>query len=143
MSGKKVLLVDDEEEFVEVLSMRLKARGLAVDSVSSGALALERVQENPFDAIVLDLAMPGLDGMETLKRLKALNPDSQVVLLSGHATVRKATEAMGMGALDVLEKPADIDVLVDRIDQASKNKAELTEKHLAEEVSDIIEKKGW
>jgi DNA-binding NtrC family response regulator len=143
MSGKKVLLVDDEREFVEVLAMRLEARSLQVDTAESGDLALEKVQAKSYDAIVLDIAMPGLDGMETLKRLKELNPDSQVVLLSGHATVRKATEAMGMGALDVLEKPADIDELVARIDQAAANKAELTEKRIGEQVSDIIGKKGW
>jgi len=143
MSGKKVLLVDDEQKFVEVLAMRLEARSLEVDTAATGEQALEQVKDKVYDAIVLDIAMPGLDGMETLKRLKDRNPDCQVVLLSGHATVRNATEAMGLGALDVLEKPADIEQLVARIDQAAVNKAELAEKRIGETVSDIISKKGW
>ena len=143
MSGSKVLLVDDEREFVETLAMRLETRGLKVAVAESGELAVEKVQESVFDAILLDLAMPGMDGIETLKRLRELNPDSQVILLTGHATVKKATEAMRLGALDLLEKPVDIQVLVEKIEEAATNKMRLTERRIEEEMTDILRKKGW
>ena len=143
MSGSHVLLVDDEREFVETLAMRLETRGLKVAVAESGEMAVEKVQERSFDAIFLDLAMPGMDGIETLKRLRDLNPDSQVILLTGRATVKDATEAMRLGALDLLEKPVDIDVLVEKIEEAATNKMRLTEKRIEEEMIDIMRKKGW
>ena len=143
MSGSKVLLVDDETEFVEALATRLETRGFRVVVADSGERAVEKVQEQPFDAILLDLAMPGMDGIDTLKRLRELNPDSQVVLLTGRATVEKATQAMRLGALDLLEKPVDIAVLVEKIEEAATNKMRLTEQRIEETMTDIIRKKGW
>ena len=143
MSGSKVLLVDDEVEFVETLSMRLETRGFRVDVAQNGEAAVERVRAQPFDAILLDLAMPGMDGLDTLKRLRELNPDSQVILLTGQATVQKATEAMRLGALDLLEKPVSIEVLVEKIEEAATNKMRLTEERIQAKVTDIIRKKGW
>ena len=143
MSGSKVLLVDDEREFVETLAMRLETRGFRVAVAETGEMAVEKVQEQSFDAILLDLAMPGMDGIDTLKRLRELNPDSQVVLLTGRATVQKATEAMRLGALDLLEKPVDIEVLVERIEEAATNKMRLSEQRIEEEMTDILRKKGW
>ena len=106
-------------------------------------MAVEKVQEKSFDAILLDLAMPGMDGIDTLKRLRELNPDSQVILLTGQATVKKATDAMRLGALDLLEKPVDIEVLVEKIEEAATNKMLLTEKRIEAELTDILRKKGW
>ena len=143
MSGSKVLLVDDEREFVETLAMRLETRGFTVSVAETGELAVEKAQEQSFDAILLDLAMPGMDGIDTLKRLRELNPDSQVVLLTGRATVKKATEAMRLGALDLLEKPVDIEVLVEKINEAATNKMRLTEQRIDEQMTDILRKKGW
>lgn len=143
MSDSKVLLVDDEKEFIETLSMRLETRGLKVAVAESGEMAVEKVQEKSFDAILLDLAMPGMDGIDTLKRLRELNPDSQVILLTGQATVKKATEAMRLGALDLLEKPVDIEVLVEKIEEAATNKMLLTERRIEKEVTNILRKKGW
>ena len=143
MSESKVLLVDDEREFVETLAMRLETRGFKVAVAESGVTAVEKVRETPFDAILLDLAMPGMDGIDTLKRLRELNPDSQVVLLTGRATVKKATEAMRLGALDLLEKPVDIEVLVEKIREAATNKMRLTERRIEAEVTEILRKKGW
>ena len=143
MSGSKVLLVDDEVEFVETLSMRLETRGFRVEVARSGEMAVDKAQEQPFDAVLLDLAMPGMDGIDTLKRLRELNPDSQVILLTGQATVQKATEAMRLGALDLLEKPVSIDVLVEKIEEAATNKMRLTEERIQAKVTDIIRKKGW
>ena len=143
MSASKVLLVDDEREFVETLAMRLETRGFTVSVAETGELAVEKAQEQSFDAILLDLAMPGMDGIDTLKRLRELNPDSQVVLLTGRATVKKATEAMRLGALDLLEKPVDIEVLVEKINEAATNKMRLTEQRIDEQMTDILRKKGW
>ena len=143
MPGDRVLLVDDEEDFLHTLSARMKARGLRVDTAESGEAALEKVKEKNFDAIVLDLAMPGLDGIETLKRLREINPDLQIILLTGHATVQKGVEAIKQGAIDLLEKPTDIEQLVKRIEDARAKKAVLVEKRIAEQMEDILRKKGW
>ena len=143
MNNNRVLLVDDEREFVETLAARLETRGYRVDVADSGEMAIEKVQAKSFDAVVLDLAMPGMDGIETLERLRALDPDSQVVLLTGRGTVKKATAAMRLGALDMLEKPIDIATLVEAIERALTNKALLNEKRIEEEMTNITRKKGW
>ena len=105
-----VLLVDDEVDFVSVLAERLEARGLKVDTAGDGETALVKAREQAFDAILLDMAMPGMDGIQTLNGLLAINPDLQVILLTGQATLRQAVEAMKLGALDLLEKPVEIAV---------------------------------
>ena len=143
MSGERVLLVDDETEFVETLAMRLETRGLRVDTADSGEAAIAKVQEKQFDAILLDLAMPGMDGIEALQRIREYNPDSQVIVVTGRATVKKATEVMRLGALDLLEKPIEIETLTELIDQAATNKFKLTEQRIAEKMKDIMGKKGW
>jgi two-component system, OmpR family, response regulator len=143
MNSSSVLLVDDESEFVETLAMRLETRGLKVDIATSGEMAIEKVSEKTFDAILLDLAMPGMDGIETLKRLREINPDSQVVLLTGQATVKVATEVIRLGALDLLEKPVVIEELVEKIEEAATNKMRLTEERIGREMTDIMRKKGW
>jgi len=143
MADSKVLLVDDEKEFVEALAMRLETRGLKVDVAGTGEAAVEKVGEKSYDAVVLDLAMPGMDGIETLKRLRELNPDSQVILLTGRATPKKAVEAMKLGALDLLEKPVDIKVLAERIEEAATKKMRLTEERMDKDMKDILREKGW
>jgi DNA-binding NtrC family response regulator len=143
MSETKVLLVDDEEEFVSVLAERLEARGLGVDTAANGEIALEKAETRTFDAILLDMSMPGLDGIQTLKGLLGLNPDLQVILLTGRATLGQAVEAMKLGALDLLEKPADIETLVARITDAAEKRSTLEGKHIEQRISDILLKKGW
>ena len=143
MDEKSVLLVDDEEEFVSVLAERLETRGLKVDTANSGEAALEKAGQRSFDAILLDLAMPGMGGLETLKRLLEINPDLQVILLTGRGTMAQAIEAMKLGALDFLEKPVDIEALEERIAAAANRKDELTDKRIEKQMSDILRKKGW
>jgi DNA-binding NtrC family response regulator len=143
MSDHKVLLVDDEKEFVEVLADRLEARGLRVVKTHSGGQALEAAGDTVFDAIVLDMAMPGMDGIETLEGLLAINPDLQVILLTGRATLEQAAAAIRTGALDLLEKPADIDTLVAKIELAATKRWSLEEKRIEQKVADIMRKKGW
>ncbi len=143
MSNTTVLLVDDEEEFVAVLAERLEARGLMVDTAENGEIALQKAESKGYDAILLDMAMPGMDGTETLQRLLEINPDLQVILLTGQSTLGQAVEAMKRGALDFLEKPADIDTLVSRIETAATEKTKLDDQRIEQRLSDIVRKKGW
>ena len=143
MSGERVLLVDDEVEFVRALTARLETRGLVVDSAPNGSEALEKARDKTFDAIVLDLAMPGMDGIETLQRLREISPNLQIILLTGHGNVQTGIEAMKLGALDFLEKPVGIDVLLSKIREAKTQGDELEEKRLDDIVQDILITKGW
>jgi DNA-binding NtrC family response regulator len=114
-----------------------------VDVSSNGSQAIEQVRDKPYDALVLDLAMPGMDGIETMKRLLTEKPDLQVILLTGRATVRKGVEAMSSGAMEFLEKPADIDLLLEKIEKARANRVLLMEKRVEETITDILRTKGW
>jgi DNA-binding NtrC family response regulator len=143
MSETTVLLVDDEEEFVSALGDRLEARGLDVDTAENGEAALAKVGKKKFDAILLDMSMPGMSGIETLKALLEINPDLQVILLTGRATLGQGVEAMKLGALDLLEKPADIETLVTKITEAAEKKETLQNKRTEDQVSEILRKKGW
>jgi DNA-binding NtrC family response regulator len=143
MDKTKVLIVDDEQEFSSALSERMSSRGLTVETVSDGQKALKKVEEGSFDAIVLDLVMPGIDGIETLKRLREKHPELQVILLTGHATLEKGIESVKLGALDFLEKPADFSTLLEKIDTAKANRMILVEKKFEEKISDVLKKKGW
>jgi DNA-binding NtrC family response regulator len=143
MSDCKVLLVDDEVDFVDVLADRLEARGLMVFKANSGTEALSIAKNKVLDAIVLDMAMPGMDGLETLEGLLEINPDLQVILLTGRATLEQAATAIRIGALDLLEKPADLDTLVSKIEMAATRRWSLEEKRIGQKVSDIIRKRGW
>jgi DNA-binding NtrC family response regulator len=118
MSMDRVLLIDDEVEFVGVLAERLRARGLEVEVACSGMEGVQKSQATKFDAVVLDFAMPGMDGLATLKALLAGTPDLQVMLLTGQATIRTAVEATRLGAVDILEKPLDIATLLEKIREA-------------------------
>ncbi len=138
-----ILLVDDEEQFLKVLSQRLEGRGLKVDTSTSGEEALKKVKGKDFDAIILDLVMPGMSGIETLKRIRSENPDLQIILLTGHATVEKGVEAMKAGAVDFLEKPADMNKILEKIAEAKRKRILLVEKKHEEHVKEILKSKGW
>jgi DNA-binding NtrC family response regulator len=139
----KVLLVDDEEQFLDALSQRLEARGLKVDAVTSGEDALNQVEDRNFDAIIVDLAMPGIDGIETLKRIKEKRPDLEIIILTGHATVKSGIEAMKLGADDFLEKPVDLNELLEKIGEAKNKRMLVVEKGRQEEVKKILKSKTW
>lgn len=139
----RVLLVDDEESFVDALGKRLNARGLTVETSNSGEDAIEKAENHAFDVIVLDLAMPGMDGIETLKRLREVDPDLQIILLTGHGSIEKAVEATKLGAMDFLQKPASLNDLLELIRQAGVKRAVLVEKRASDQVDDVISKKGW
>ena len=140
---EKVLLVDDEEEFVETLAERMRTRGMDVSTSNSGADALQLVDEEDFDVVVLDLKMPGIDGLEALKRIKHRRPDIQVVLLTGYASVANGVEAIKEGALEFLEKPVDLASLTDAIHKAKATKMVLVEKETEEKIREILHHKSW
>lgn len=143
MDKERVLLVDDEEEFVRALAKRLTAKGLTVEVSLDGESAVEKVQQSNFHVIVLDLAMPGMDGLETLKRLREVNPDLQVILLTGHGSIRSGVEAMKVGATDFLEKPAEFPELLAKIREAIARSMVLADKRREEQVSDILRGRSW
>ena len=122
----RVLLVDDEVDFVTTLSNRLGMRGIKTDVVHDGQQALDYVAKQEPDVIVLDLKMPGMYGMEVLRKLSGTNPDIQVVILTGHGTDRDEEEANRLKAYDYLRKPTDVDTLADRIRGAYRFKMEKT-----------------
>lgn len=138
-----VLVVDDEEQFLKVFSQRLEGRGLKVDTSTTGEEALNKVKSKEFDAIVLDLVMPGMSGIETLKRIRSENPDVQIIILTGHGTIEKSVEAVKEGAIDFLEKPADLNKIMEKIAQAKEKKVVLIEKKHEAQVKEILESKGW
>ena len=138
-----VLLIDDEEQFLKILGERLETRGLKVNTVTSGEDALTLIDDKNYDAIVLDLAMPGIDGIETLKLLKEKNPDLEIIMLTGHATVQKGVEAMKLGAEDFLEKPVELSVLLERISEAKNKRILILEKKSQEALKKIISTKAW
>ena len=140
---EKILLVDDEKEFVETLAERMRARGMEVATATSAPDALILSDKESFDAIVLDLQMPEMDGLEALKRFKEKNPDIQVILLTGRATVEKGVQAMKLGALDLLEKPTDIETLSRKIKDASARKMVLVNKATEQKIHDIMVSKSW
>jgi|YelNatPaOPRAMG01_1025707.scaffolds.fasta_scaffold00053_22 two-component system NtrC family sensor kinase len=127
----KVLLVDDEKQFVETLAMRLEVRDYAVATAFSGEQALEYLRAQDADVVVLDIQMPGLSGMDTLREIKKIRPLTEVILLTGHATVETAVEGMRLGAFDYLLKPTEIDQLVDKITRAHRRKLRRLEEEVA------------
>ena len=126
MRHMKVLLVDDEEEFVKALAERLRMRDLRSDTVFDGEEALSYVEDQEPDVMVLDLKMPGIDGMEVLRQVRKVYPKIQVIILTGHGPEKDEEEAKRLGAFDYLEKPVNLDVLVKKMKAAYRRKMEDT-----------------
>ena len=141
--SERVLLVDDEEDFLEALAERMEARGMVVSKTSSAKEALKKTGQESYDAIVLDLMMPEMDGLEVLKTIKEKNPELQIILLTGHATVEKGVEAMKLGAMDFIEKPADLETLTRKIREAQVQKLVFAEKKTTEKIKKILKSKAW
>lgn len=139
----KVLLVDDEREFIEILSQRLKTRGLQVKAVTSGKEALVIIEDQNIDVAVVDFAMPGINGIETLKQIKEKRPDIEVIMLTGQGTIQSGIEAMKHGAIDYLEKPVDLSILMEKIHFAKKQRVLTLEKKSADDVKNILKSKSW
>jgi DNA-binding NtrC family response regulator len=137
MSPPKILLVDDEERFRVTLAKMLAAQGLATTSLESGALALEELQKQAYDVVLLDIRMPGMDGIETLRAIKQGHPDIEVIILTGHASMDAALEIIKLGGYDYLLKPCPLEELLLKIDAAYEKKlerAKIKKRDLAKEV---------
>jgi len=126
MKEFKVLMVDDEEDFVTTLSERMKMRDVDSDVALDGEQALQRVEDDIPDVMVLDLKMPGIDGLEVLRRVKKAYPQIPVIILTGHGSEKDEAEARRLGAFDYLQKPVDIEKLVQVMRKAYKSKVEDT-----------------
>lgn len=120
MTQFKVLLVDDEEEFVRTLGERLEMRGIEPDTAFTGEAALKRIAEEEPDIMVLDIKMPGIDGMEVLRRVRKAYPRIQVIMLTAHGTDKDKEEAERLGAFAYLRKPVDLEQLTNTMRAASK-----------------------
>jgi DNA-binding NtrC family response regulator len=134
----RVLLVDDQEQYVQLMTERLTMRDYDVTSSSSGEEALEKVKGYNFDVVILDMLMSGIDGIETLREIKRMKPLTEVIVLTGHAAVDTAIEGMKLGAFDYLEKPCETEDLASKIDKAYQRKAEQEERIRAAKEADVL-----
>lgn len=111
----KILLIDDEEEFISTLAERLELRGFLCKTAGDGQSGIQMIVNETFNIAILDLMMPGLNGLNTLRQIKEINPDLPVILLTGHGSTKDGMEGMRIGAFDFLIKPLDIYALIDKI----------------------------
>ncbi len=118
----KILLVDDEDRFRTTMRKVLVSQGLDVTDLNSGQAALAALAQEPFDVVVLDLRMPGLDGVQTLKAMKEIDPCLEVIILTGHASLDDAMEIMQLGGTEYLLKPCSLEELLDKIELAGERK---------------------
>ena len=114
----KVLLVDDEKDFLDIMAERMAARGMDVSTTGSAEEALEMAKSESYDAVIMDLMMPEMDGFQALKLFKKSRPDLSIILLTGNVPQETCLEAIKLGAMDVIEKPADLDLLTQKIEEA-------------------------
>ena len=128
MKNIKIMIVDDEERFLTTTQKLLAKKGYDAITASSGSLALELLGQKQVHVVILDVKMPGMDGIETLKAIKSQYPMVEVVMLTGHATVESAVRGLKSGATDYLMKPAEIDDLIERAEGAYARRQQLDEK---------------
>jgi DNA-binding NtrC family response regulator len=122
MDKFRVLVVDDEQDFLETIIKRLQARNINVKGAESGTKALELMAQQDFDVVILDVKMPGMDGIETLREMKKRKPLVEVIMLTGHASVESGIQGMQLGAFDYVMKPVALDELLEKMRQAYERK---------------------
>ena len=138
----RVLIVDDEVDFVEMLSLRLEEAGEKVVPAYNGRECLEILKKLDIDVVILDIKMPGMDGIQTLKEIKKGFPLVEVIMLTGHGTTETAVEGMKMGAFDYLLKPTDFHDLLEKLENARKRKDEQEERIRKAEAKLLLRKSG-
>lgn len=118
----RLLVVDDEEDFLRSIVMRIELRGLTVHGVASGSAALDHLRTNPdtVDVVLLDIKMPGMDGLETLRQIKACCPSVEVIVVTGHGSQEFSRLGRELGAFDYLIKPIRLDVILEKIEAATR-----------------------
>jgi len=119
----RLLLVDDEVGFADVIAKRLRKRGMAVKAVFTGTDAVQAIRKQDYDVAILDLKMEDMDGIEVLKIFKKAYPEMAVIMLTGHGSETAAKEGLEYGAFDYLTKPCDLEDLVEKIHQAAQYEA--------------------
>ena len=135
----RILIVDDETDFLETIVNRLKKRKLDAVGVTSGEDAIKRLDEQLFDVVLLDIKMPGgMDGIETLRKIKKIQPLVEVILLTGHASVETSIEGMKLGAFDYLLKPTNFDSLLRKLAEAFEKKSNHDKKIRDAKIRELI-----
>jgi len=122
MANTGLLIVDDEERFLSTTKALLDKRGINTFTASNGPHAMEILDSQPIDVVILDVKMPGLDGVEVLRVIKKRHPLIEVIMLTGHASAESAVEGLSLGAFDYLMKPCDIQTLIEKVNQAQAKK---------------------
>jgi DNA-binding NtrC family response regulator len=138
----RVLIVDDEVDFVDMLSLRLEEAGEKVVPAYSGRECLEILKKLQIDVVILDIKMPGMDGIQTLREIKKNFPLVEVIMLTGHGTTETAVEGMKLGAFDYLLKPTEFHELLDKLENARKRKDEQEERIRKAEAKLLLRKSG-
>ncbi len=128
MEKIKLMLVDDEERFLTTTEKLLTKKGYDVFTATSGAEALDKLRTELIHVVILDVKMPGMDGLTCLRQIKSLFPLVEVIMLTGHATAESAVEGLKSGATDYLMKPTDIDDLIEKTEEAAEKRQRLEEK---------------
>ena len=143
MAMANVLLVDDEVPFVETMTKRLTKRDLDVSTAFNGQEALDILEKSrSIEVVILDVKMPGMDGLETLQKIRKKYPLVEVVMLTGHATVESAIDGMKLGAFDYLMKPCDMDILISKVGEAAKKKRSHEEKIIEARIKEITSRRA-
>jgi len=138
----RVLIVDDEKDFVEMLGLRLTAVGENVTPAYSGQECLAILPKKDVDVVILDIKMPGMDGIETLQEIKKNFPLVEVIMLTGHGTTESAVEGMKLGAFDYLLKPTDFNELTAKLEAARQRKDDQEERIRKAEARLLLRKGG-
>jgi DNA-binding response OmpR family regulator len=136
-----ILLVDDEKDFVEMLALRLNETGEKVTQAYDGQMGLDILKRENIDVVILDIKMPGMDGIQVLREIKSLYPLVEVILLTGHGSAETAVEGMKLGAFDYLLKPADVDELTAKL-QGAREKKEAQEERIRKAEVRLLLRKG-
>ena len=143
MSLANILLVDDEVPFVETMTKRLKKRGFDILSAHTGQDALDQLSRHRgIEVVILDVKMPGMDGIQTLEEIKRRFPITEVIMLTGHATVESAIEGMKLGAFDYLMKPCDMEQLVSKVEAAAQRRRSHEEKIIQARMKEITSRQA-
>lgn len=128
MIKMRLMLVDDEERFLQTTGKMIRKKGYDVITAASGEECLEKLAQELVHVVILDVKMPGMDGVETLKRIKQRYPRIEVIMLTGHATADSAVEGLKSGATDYLQKPTGVEDLIAKAEQAFARHLEIEEK---------------
>jgi DNA-binding NtrC family response regulator len=143
MQSPNILVVDDEGDFLETLMNRLKKRNIGTIGCASGEEAVRLAKEHPFDVVILDIKMPGgMDGIETLREIKRIRPEAEVILLTGHASLETSVEGMKQGAYDYLLKPIRLEDLLEKLVQALERKGSAELRAQSEEIRKLLQKRS-